>query len=134
MRFLWDQRCRPHDDDALHVGAVLYKPVVDVNEEGTEAGAAIAVTMTLGGRPVLRKNSVRLCLLKSLYVQDFPRFSRPFGKAMIAACSTNDAGTNWGQSGVDSGWQWLPQVDEFPNRIGLWLPWMASGGSEKRGC
>jgi len=53
---------------------------------------------------------------------------------MIAECSTNEAGTNWGQSGADSGWQWLPQVDEFPNRIGLWLPEMASGGFEKRGC
>jgi len=27
----------------------------------------------------------------------------------------------------------LPQVDEFPNGIGLWLPEMGSGGSEKRG-
>ena len=27
----------------------------------------------------------------------------------------------------------MPQVDEFPNGIGLWLPEMGSGGSEKRG-
>ena len=58
----------------------------------------------------------------------------PFENAMITACSTTDAGTNWGQSGADSDWQLLPQVDEFPNGIGLGLPWMASGGSEKRGC
>jgi len=46
----------------------------------------------------------------------------PFENAMITACSTNDAGTNWGQSGADSDWQLLPQVDEFPNGIGLGLP------------